>query len=93
MKRKGYSEERIISLLKEDESRASMPDLSGGITSGPHGVAENTVYRWKSKCDGMEVSEVIHLREREHEKQRLKKLLTEAEIDKAPLKELVEGNW
>ena len=88
MKRKRYSEEKIISILKEHEAGASAKDLSRR-----HGVAENTVYRWKAKFGGMEVSEARRLRELEAENARLKRLLGEAELDKAALKELVEGKW
>lgn len=88
MKRKQYSEEKIISILKEHEAGASAKDLSRR-----HGVAENTVYRWKAKFGGMEVSEARRLRELEAENARLKRLLAEAELDKAALKELVEGKW
>ena len=86
MKRKTYSEEKIISILKEHEAGASAKELSRR-----HGVAENTVYRWKSKFGGMEISEAKRLRELEAENARLKRLLAEAELDKAALKELVEG--
>ena len=58
-----------------------------------HAVAENTIYRWKSKFGGMEVSEAKRLRELEAENTRLKRLLAEAELDKSALKELVEGKW
>ena len=88
MKRKQYSEEKIISILKEHEAGASAKDLSRR-----HGVAENTVYRWKTKFGGMEVSEARRLRELETENLKLKRLLAEAELDKAALKELVEGKW
>lgn len=88
MKRKQYSEEKIISILKEHEAGASAKDLSRR-----HGVAENTVYRWKAKFGGMEVSEARRLRELETENLKLKRLLAEAELDKAALKELVEGKW
>jgi len=88
MKRKRYSEEKIISILKEHEAGASVPDLSRR-----HGVVENTIYRWKSKYGGMEVSEAKKLRQLEAENAKLKKLLAEAELDKAALKELVEGKW
>lgn len=88
MKRKRYSEEKIISILKEHEAGASVPDISRR-----HGIAENTIYRWKSKFGGMEVSEVKRLRELEQENAKLKRLLGEAELDKAALKELVEGKW
>ena len=88
MKRKTYPEEKIISILKEHEAGASVPELSRR-----HGVAENTIYRWKSKYGGMEVSEAKRLRQLEQENAKLKKLLAEAELDKAALKELVEGKW
>lgn len=88
MKRKRYTEEQIISMLKEHEAGASVPDIARR-----HGVAENTIYRWKSKFAGMEVSDAKRLRALEQENARLKKLLAEAELDKAALKELVEGKW
>ena len=88
MKRKRYTEEQIISILKEHEAGAPVPDLSRR-----HGVAENTIYRWKSKFGGMEVSEAKRLRELKDENRRLKHLLAEAELDKAALKEIVKGKW
>jgi putative transposase len=53
-------------------------------------MAENTIYRWKSKFGGLEVSEAKRLRELEQENAKLKRLLGEAELDKAALKELIE---
>jgi len=88
MKRKRYSEEKIISILKEHEAGASVPDLSRR-----HGIVENTIYRWKSKYGGMEVSEAKRLRELEAENARLKKLLAEAELDKAMLKDVLSRKW
>jgi len=88
MKRKRYTEEKIISILKEHEAGASVPDLSRR-----HGIVENTIYRWKSKYGGMEVSEAKRLRELESENAKLKKLLAEAELDKAAMKEIIEGKW
>ena len=88
MKRKRYTEEKIISILKEHEAGASVPDIARR-----YGIAENTIYRWKSKFGGMEVSEAKRLRELEQETAKLKRLLGEAELDKAALKELIEGKW
>lgn len=82
-----YTEEQIISMLKEHEAGASVPGLTRR-----HAVAENTIYRWKSKFAGMGVSDAKRLRELEAENLKLKRLLAEAELDKAALKELVEGN-
>ena len=88
MKRKRYSEKQIISILKQHEAGRTMVDLAR-----EHGIAENTLYRWKSKYGGMEVSEAKRLRELEVENTRLKRLLAEAELDKAAMKEVIEGKW
>ena len=88
MKRKRYTEEQIIGMLKEHEAGAKMPDLARR-----HGVSEQTLYRWKNKYGGMEVSEAKRLRELEQENARLKRLLAEAELDKAALKEILSKKW
>jgi putative transposase len=88
MKRKRYTEEQIISLLKQHEAGRTMVDLAR-----EHGIAENTLYRWKSKFGGMEVSEAKRLRDLEAENAKLKRLLAEAELDKAAMKEVIEGKW
>ncbi len=69
MKRKRYTKEKIISILKEHDAGASVPD-----PSRCHGIVENTIYRWKSKYDGMGVSEAKRLRVLESENAKLKKL-------------------
>ena len=87
MKRR-FSEEQIIGILKEQEAGFPVKEIIRR-----HGVAEQTFYRWKSKFGGMEVSDAKRLRELEQENAKLKRLLGEAELDKAALKELVEGKW
>ena len=59
----------------------------------PHGVDENTIYRWKSQFGGMEVSEAKRLRELEAENAKLKRLLAEPELDKAAPQGGRRGNW
>ena len=88
MKDKRYTEEQIISFLKEHEAGATVADLTRR-----HGFSEQSFYRWKSKYGGMEVSEAKRLKELEDENARLKRLLADAELDKATLKEAVSGNW
>ena len=88
MKRKRYTEEQIIGILKEHEAGVSVPDLSRR-----HGVAENTIYRWKSKFGGMEVSEAKRLRELETENAKLKKLLAETMLDKTALEDVLQKKW
>lgn len=88
MKRKRYSEEQIIGILKEHEAGAKVQDLVR-----QHGISEQSFYRWKSKYGGMEVSEAKRLRELEAENSRLKKLLAEAELDKAMMKDVIAKKW
>jgi transposase-like protein len=57
------------------------------------GVSEQTYYRWKNQYGGMKSEEAKRLKELEVENARLKKLLAEAELDKAMLKEIASGNW
>jgi len=56
-------------------------------------VAESTWNRWRGQYGGMKASGAKRLKELESENARLKKLLAEAELDKAMLKELAEGKW
>ncbi|MBU7588627.1 IS3 family transposase [Sphingopyxis sp. DBS4] len=84
MKRARFSEEQIIGVLKEAEAGAKTADLARR-----HGVSEATIYNWKAKYGGLEVSEARRLRELESENARLKRLLADAMLDQAALKDLL----
>ena len=58
-----------------------------------HGISEATFYNWKAKYAGMTVSEARRLKELEQENAKLKRLLAEAELDKAALKDLLHRKW
>ncbi len=88
MKKKRFTEEQIIAVLKESEAGASTKELCR-----KHGISEPTYYSWKAKYAGMTVSEARRLRELEAENAKLKKLLAEAELDKAALKDLLGRKW
>ena len=88
MKRKRFSEEQIIKILRSHETGVPLLDLAR-----EHGFAEGTIYTWKAKYGGMEVSEAKRLRELEAENAKLKRLLAESELDKAAMKEVIEGKW
>ncbi len=88
MKTKRYTEEQIIGILKEHEAGAAVANLVRR-----YGVSEQSFYRWKSKYGGMEVSEAKRLRELESENARLKRLLAEAELDKAMLRDVLGKKW
>jgi putative transposase len=88
MKRSRFTEEQIIAVLKEHELGAKTADLCR-----KHGISEATFYSWKSKFGGMEVSEARRLKALEGENAKLKKLLADAMLDNAALKDLLSKKW
>lgn len=88
MKRSRFNEEQIIAVLKEMEAGAKAADLSR-----KHVVSEATLYNWKSRYGGMDVSEARRLRALEDENAKLKKLLAELMLDVAALRELLSKKW
>ena len=84
MKRTRFSEEQIIGVLKEAEAERRPPTLARR-----HGVSEATIYNRKSKYGGLEVSDARRLKELESENAKLKRLLADAMLDKAALKDLL----
>lgn len=78
MKGKRFTEEQIIGVLKEAEAGAKTKELCR-----QHGISDATFYNWKAKYHGMTVSEARRLKELEAENSKLKRLLAEAELDKA----------
>ena len=87
MKRTRFTEEQIIGVLKEAEAGAKTAELARR-----HGVSEATIYNWKAKYGGMEVSEAKRLRSLEDESGRLERLLADAMPDKAAGHRLREGD-
>ena len=88
MKRKRFSEEQIVGVLKEHELGAKTADLCR-----KHGISEATFYNWKSKFGGMDVSEARRLKALEGENAKLKRLLADAMLDNAALKDLLSKKW
>ena len=88
MKRKRFTEEQIISVLREHEAGMKTGDLAR-----KHGISEATLYNWKAKFGGMDVSDAKRLRALEEENGKLKRLLADAMLDNSALKELLSKKW
>jgi putative transposase len=87
MKKGRFTEEQIIGVLKQHESGRKVPELAREI-----GVSEATIYTWKSKYGGMDVSEPQRLKSLEDENRRLKQLVADLSLDKEALKTIVRKN-
>jgi len=88
MKRKRFSEEQIIQILKQAETGVPVKELLR-----THGIAQGTFYRWKAKFGGLEVSEARRLKQLEQENRRLKTMVADLMLDNKVLKDINSKNW
>ncbi len=88
MKRKRFSEEKIIGVLKESEAGAKTDDICRR-----HGISSATFYTWRKKYGGMDASEAKRLHELEIENAKLKRIVADQMLDMSSMKELLAKNW
>ena len=88
MKRSRFSEEQIIAILQEQETGAKTVEVCR-----KHGISDATFYKWKAKYGGMGVSDARRLKALEDENSKLKKLMAEAILDNAMLRDVAARKW
>ena len=88
MKKKRFSEEQIIGILREAQAGIPVKELCR-----KYGFSDATFYNWRAKFGGMEVSDAKRLKALESENARLKKLLAESMLDKDALKVALSGKY
>lgn len=88
MRKSRYSDEQIVAILAESEAGIKTPELCRR-----YGINKNTFYKWKSQYGGMQTSDVRRLRQLEDENSRLKRLLAEAHLDIAGLKNALSKKY
>lgn len=87
MKRR-FSEEQIISILKQQESGIATSELCR-----QHNISSATLYKWKAKFGGMNASEAQRLRQLEAENAKLKRIVADQALDIVALKDVLGKNW
>ena len=87
MKKTKYTEEKIVATVKQMEGGRSTKEIAREL-----GVSDQTLYNWKSKYGGMEVSDVKKLRALEEENRRLKEMVADLSLDKAALTTVIRKN-
>jgi len=88
VKRKRFSVEQIVAVLKQAELGMPVADLIRQV-----GISEQTYYRWKKQYAGMQSDQVRELKQLQDENARLKKLVAELSLDKVILQDIASKKW
>ena len=90
--RKRHSPEQVVrKLATADQMLGEGKDVAGGCRE--LGVSEQTYYRWRNRFGGLTADDAKRLKHLERENAALKRLLADAELEKAALKEIATGNF
>lgn len=88
MKKSRFSDSQIISVLKQAENGAPVPEICR-----EHGISNATFYKWRAKFGGMDASMMKRMKELEEENKRLKKMYAEEKLKAEIIQEAMEKKW
>ena len=88
MKKKRFSESKILSILHQQEAGKSVKDISR-----EHGISEATFYNWKAKYGGMQISEVKRIKDLEEENSRLKRIVANLTLENDAVRHVLEKKF
>ena len=88
MKKKRFSTEQIVAVLKQAEMGLAVSDLIRQL-----GISEQTFYRWNKQYGGLQSEQVRELKQLVEENGRLKKLVAELSLDKAVLQDVLSEKF
>jgi len=88
MRKSRFTDAQIIAVINEHDAGVATKELCR-----KHGISTNTLYKWKSKFGGMDVSDVTKMRTLQDENRRLRKVVADLVLEKEALKIIAEGNF
>lgn len=88
MKKSKFTEQQIVTALREVEAGAKMTDVCR-----KNGISAKTFYNWKAKYQGIDVSELKKMRELEQENSKLRRLVAQLSVDNMALKDVLSKKW
>jgi transposase-like protein len=89
MRKSKFTDEQIVAIVRESEREG----VRVADVAKRHGITETTLFRWRKRFGGLEVSQATELRHLQHENGRLKKLVAERDLEIEILKEINAKKW
>ena len=86
--KKGFSTDKIISILKEREEGATINEITR-----KYGISKSSFHKWKIKYGGMDVNDAAKLKALEQENMKLKRLVADLSLDNIALKDVLSKKW
>jgi putative transposase len=88
MKKKRFSVEQIVAVMKQAEAGVPVAELIRKV-----GISEQTFYRWKKQYVGLELDQARQMRQLREENSRLKQLVAELSLDKTMLQDVLRKKF